>query len=384
MISSQTAPMLVRARFATTIAYVVQGFSLAILVTHTPAIMRQLDLSDGELALLLVLVPVVAAGGSVIAGLLAPRLGSKTVLRFFGPIVPLSVVVVGFSSDIGLTVFALVVFGVALGVSDAAMNMQATSVQHGYGRPIISSCYAWLTLASILGALLSSGEAVLEVPLGAFFLSCAAVVVPVQVFVGRYLTTDVATEMREEPATVPWGPVILIGLGLMCASAVDSAATNWSAAFMVNDMGASEAIAALGFAVYSFALLLGQVFVDRLDARFGPVALVRTGAALGIAAVLVIAIAPTQDAALFGFALLGLSVSPMLPLAYTAGASHDPDRSGRAIARINVFYYVGLLLGAPSIGLIAEASSMRMGFALIVVGPIVILALARAFRAPRL
>ena len=98
----------------------------------------------------------------------------------------------------------------------------------------------------------------------------------------------------------------------------------------------------------------------------------------------IIAIAPTQDAALFGFALLGLSVSPMLPLAYTAGASHDPDRSGRAIARINVFYYVGLLLGAPSIGLIAEASSMRMGFALIVAGPIVILALARAFRAPRL
>lgn len=375
------SPDLVASRVAVTVAYIVQGLSLTILVTRMPTIRNRLELSDGQLGLLLLLVPVVAAVGSVIAGTLSPRVGSKSVLRVAGPLVVLGVVGVGFSGSIWLTVVALVVFGVATGATDASMNMQATSVQHEYRRPIIASCFAWLSLAGLAGALLASGSAALSMPVGLFFLVCGIIVVPVQLVVGRNLLQDVTPEERADAAPVPWVPVLLIGLGLMCASVVDSTATNWSAVYLTDEVAAPEAIAALGYGIYSLVVLVTQVFVDRLDMRFGSVTLVRVGGVAGVIAVVIVAAAPSPTVALFGFALLGLSVAPIFPLAFTAGAVHDPDRSGHAVARINIFYYLGFLLGAPLVGVVAEFSRLRLGMAVIALAPLVVLVLARAFRA---
>ena len=369
-----------RARIATTWAFAVQAVSLTILVTRTPAIKSRLDLSDAGLGLLLVLVPVVAAVGSVIAGSLSPRVGSKAVLRVSGPLVPLSVVVVGFSSYLWLTVGALVVFGMALGATDATMNMQATSVQHGYGRPIIASCYAWFSLASLIGAVLASGAAAIELSLGVFFMICAAIVVPVQVLVGRYLVTDIAVEQHREMARVPWAPIVMIGIGMLFASILESAAMNWSAVFLTDEVAATEAVAALGFGVYSLVLLLCRMAVDRLDVRFGPVLLIRASAIIGLVAVAIITTAPSPAIALVGFGVLGLGVASVFPLAFTAGASHDPDRSGRAVARVNVFNYAGVLIGAPLIGIVAEVSTLRLAFAILVVAPVAMWAVAKSYR----
>ena len=369
-----------RARAATTLAYAVQGLSVALLVTRTPAIKAALGLSDTQLGLLLVAIPVVAVVGTIIAGTLAPRIGSRAVLRIAGPIVPASTMVVGFSENLALSAAALIVFGIALGAADATMNMQATSVQHGYGRPIISSCFAWLSAASLCGALLSSAAAATGITLGIFFLASALIMIPLQLLAGPHLVTDVRITHSTTPGRVPWLPLIAIGLGLMCASFLDSSATNWSALFLTDQVAASDATGALGYAAYSISLLIGQSLVDRLDARYGAVALIRVGSIIGLIAVITIITAQSPARGLLGFALLGLSVAPFLPLAFTAAAAHDPDRSGRAIARINVFSYIGVLLGAPLIGVVADSSSLRFAFTLLMIAPVVALAGAKAYR----
>ena len=89
----------------------------------------------------------------------SPRVHSKPVLRIAGPIVPLCVVGVGFAPDLATTIAALSALGIAIGVVDATMNMQAVSLQAAYGRPVISSCYAWFSLISIVGALLAAAAA---------------------------------------------------------------------------------------------------------------------------------------------------------------------------------------------------------------------------------
>ena len=86
------------ARVAVSVAYGVQGLSLAILVTRIPTVRDRLGLSEIGLGLLLVLVPVMAGVGSVLAGVLTARVHSKPVLRIAGPLVPLSVVAVGLAA----------------------------------------------------------------------------------------------------------------------------------------------------------------------------------------------------------------------------------------------------------------------------------------------
>ena len=80
------------------------------------------------------------------------------------------------------------------------------------------------------------------------------------------------------------------------------------------------------------------------------------------------------------FAVLGFGAAPIIPLAFTAAAQHDRLGSGIAIARVNVFNYVGFVLGAPLIGLVAEVSSLRWAFALLIPILLAVVALAPAFR----
>lgn len=386
---ARAAVSLGRARAAVVVAFVVQGVSFASLVTRIPALQDRFSLGEGALAVLLVVVPVVAGVGSVVAGALAPRFGSRALLRVLGPVTPLSLVLVGAAPSLPVLVLGLVLLGIGLGSVDATMNMQAVDVQHAYGRPVMSSFYAFFSLATIVGAALAAAAAAAGLPLLAMFAVQAAVFVPVQVVVGRWLRAEDERAARPEAAAaapgaaaVPWRPIVLIGIALTCVYVLDSGASNWSAVYLTDALGSAESTAALAYAAYALALLVARVVVDRLVVRFGPVLLVRVGGVVAAVSVALVAVAPAPVAGLLAFALLGLGVAPAIPLAFTAAASHDPDGTGQAVARVNVFNYAGFVLGAPLVGAVAEATSLRWGFAVLVPVALAIAGLAGAFRAP--
>lgn len=341
-------------------------------------------IDDGTLGLLLALVPIMAGVGSALAGVLTERFSSKPVLRVAGPIVPIMVVAAGWAPNMGVLIAALAVLGVGLGATDATMNMQAVAAQFAYGRSIISSCYAWFSVASIVGAILAALFAATAAPLWLFFGMCALIVVPIHIVLGSSLFADAKlTSFDAKPHRVPWLPIIAIGVALMCAYVLDSATQNWSAVYLTDTLKQPESIAALGYAVYSLLLLTGRTFVDRWNRRYGARVLVTAGGILAIASMLLVAIAPNAAVAFLGFALLGLAVAPMIPLAFIAAASHDQHTTGKAVARVNIFNYAGVLLGAPIIGLIADVSSLRIAFASMALAGVVVLVLARRFTPAR-
>src|SRR5690606_28067750 len=98
-------------------------------------------------------------------------------------------------------------------------------------------------------------------------------------------------------------------LGFLAAACLlgEGAAADWSAVHL-HTLHTSEALAAAAYAAYSAAMVAGRLFGDRLNARFGPTAVVRAGAALaatGLGAGLLIGSAP---AALIGWMALGLGL----------------------------------------------------------------------------
>ena len=78
-------------------------------------------------------------------------------------------------------------------------------------------------------------------------------------------------------------------------------------------------------------------------------------------------------------AIIGLGISPVLPMAFVAASHHDPGHTGIAVARVNVGNYIGFVIGAPLVGLIGEFSSLRVGFAVLVVAAVGIAVTARSF-----
>ena len=359
----------------------------AALVSRVPAVQSKFDLSDGALGLIVGLVPIIAGIGSVVAGSLAGKHGSRPVLRALGPVVPLALVSAGFAPSVPVLLVALVALGFGLGSVDATMNIQGVRVQDDLGRPVVASFYAAFSLAGFVGALLASAAAGTAMALGVFFGLIAVVLIPVQLFAGRFLLPGhpVPPPLQDAAAEghaprIHWRPVMLVGIALMCVYIADSGASTFGADYLHKGLGSTESVAALAYAAYSLMTVAGRIMVDHTVDRFGPVRLVRIGGFTAVAAAAAVAIAPTPVVAIAAFALLGLAICPAIPLAFTAAASHDKTSSGIAVARVNVFNYVGFVVGAPLIGGIAEGASLRWAFAALVPVLLVVPLLATWFR----
>src|SRR3954452_22242563 len=88
-----------RTRVAISAAYFVQGLAFAAVLTQVPVLQDEFAFSNGQLAVILFAVPVVAGVGSVPAGLAAERVGSAAVRRVAQPLVCLAALAAGVVPD---------------------------------------------------------------------------------------------------------------------------------------------------------------------------------------------------------------------------------------------------------------------------------------------
>ncbi|MEV8512627.1 MFS transporter [Dactylosporangium sp. NPDC051484] len=376
-----------RARVAVAGAYFVQGFCFAGLLTQVAALQRKFGFDDTQLSLVLLAVPVVAGVGSVVAGLLSARLGSSPVLRAGGPGVCLAITLAGFAAQRWQLYVALAFVGLMLGLVDATMNMQGVGVERRYRRPVLNSFHAAWSAGAILGALATSGTAHLGWSIGASLGAVAATGVVLALLVGpgqlrraeEALQTPAATQAATE-TQIPWRPIILVGVAMMLMFVADSAVSNWSSVFIEKALHASTSVAALGLAAYQTTMLLGRTAGDRLVSRFSPTAVVSVGGVVGGLGLILVAASGTPALSIAGFAVVGLGLSLVVPQSFSAAGRLDPAGTGIAIARVNLFNYVGFVVGAGMIGAVAESLSLRWAFVIPAVLVAGIVALAPAFR----
>jgi MFS family permease len=202
----------------------------------------------------------------------------------------------------------------------------------------------------------------------------------------RLLKTDEATTSAPEPAaggaTIPWRPIVLIGVAMMMMFIADSATSNWSTVYLDDVLHASPSVAALGLFAYQLCMVGGRSFGDRLVRRHGMAPMLRIGAVVGGAGLLLAAAAPVPAVGIAGFALQGLGLCIVVPLSFSAAGRLDPAGTGEAIARVNLFNYAGFVIGAGLIGAVAELASLRLAFVVPALLTTVIVLFATAFEPP--
>jgi MFS family permease len=376
-----------RTRVAISAAYFVQGLAFAAVLTQVPVLQDKFGFTNGQLAVILFAVPVAAGVGSVLAGLAAERVGSAAVLRVAQPLVCLAALAAGIVPDRPALYVVLGFFGLGLGAVDATMNMQGVSLQRRYGRSILASFYAVWSLAGIVGALISSGNEHWRLPLWAGFGLVAVLGVGTSVVVGPRLVRRAAEQdtgagrpLAKGGPVVPWRPIVLIGVVVTLMYVADSATSNWSADYLRRALTSGATFAAWGYAAYQTCMLVGRLLADPLVRRYGPVTAVRVGAAVGTLGLLLVVAAPGAAVGIAGFGVLGLGLCVVVPESFSAAGRYDPTGSGLAVSRVNLFNYLGFLIGAPLVGGVEVVASWRAGFAVPLVLVACIVPLAWVFR----
>ncbi|PRY68567.1 sugar phosphate permease [Glaciihabitans tibetensis] len=386
-----------RTRLAVSAAYAAQGLGYAVVVTALPALKGRQAIDDTAVSLIILLVCIAAAAGSVCADRLAARSGSGTALAL--GLILQTVALAGIAAPVALPVFvaAFAVYGVGLGMVDAAGAMQGVLVQRRFGASVMAGFFACYTAAAIVGALLMSvlsGSALPESALGASVALVAAAVVALAVslvcrgwFDARLTGVQGAASAADGSAAasasaaasgaangaangvvlirrppLPRRGIAVFGLVVLAAFVVDSAVSTWSTVYLHDVLLSSAAVAPLGYAAYQAAILVTRLGADRVVRRYGRVVLAIATALLAMVGLALVAAVPSVWAAVFGFALAGFGVGALVPLAFSAAGELDPERSDEIIARVNLFNYAGAVLGAVLVGLLAEGPGLATGF----------------------
>ncbi|MGW6604125.1 MFS transporter [Streptomyces sp. NPDC055036] len=372
-------------RLSLALSFFVQGVTFALLVTRIPAIQDRYGISDALLPAFLAAVPVLAGVGSVVTEKLVARVRPGVVLRWAQPLVLLALLGAAAGGEVWQLGIALAAFGLSVGALDASMNMLGVSLQRAYGRSIMLGFHAAYSLGGIVGASLAWAGAHWDLPLLVSYLPVVAVLLPAALIGSRwYADAEAGPAEAGDSAGAASKPVafkLLLPLCLVMAFAYigDSTVSNWSAKYLQDVLGGSEELATVPYNAYMVTTLLGRAVGDLGVRRFGPVAVVRCGSLLAGAGFAVVALASAAWVGIVGFTMLGLGLCVIVPQTFAAAGRLFPAASDTAVARLNIFNYVGFLIGSPLVGAVGDLWSYRGAMLVPMVMVLVTLVYARSF-----
>ncbi|WP_425244477.1 MFS transporter [Streptomyces citrinus] len=354
---------LTRLRVALTVFFALDGFVFAGWVVRIPAIKEQTGASASQLGLALLGVSAGAVVTMMLTGRLCRRFGSHAVTVACGVLLPLTVLLPPLTHSPLALGLVLLAFGAAYGGINVAMNSAAVDLVAALRRPVMPSFHAAFSLGGMVGSGLGG--------LVAAHLSPTRHLLGITV-IGLVVTAVTAPTLLRTPAPRPpegirtpagsrpidrrvRGLVLVFGLIALCTAYGEGALADWSALHMEQDLHAHPGVAAASYSCFAFAMTIGRLSGTSLLERLGRARTVVFGGATGAAGMLLGSLAPWAWLALVGFAITGLGLANIFPVAVErAGALAGPT----GVAAASTLGYGGMLLGPPAIGFMADWFSL--------------------------
>ncbi|MEU9486344.1 MFS transporter [Streptomyces decoyicus] len=355
-----------RLRWAISLFFALDGFVFAGWVVRIPAIKEQVDASAGALGLALLGVSVGSVTTMLLTGRLCRRYGNHPVTVVTAAMLSLSVALPPLTHSALQLGLVLLLFGAAYGGLNVAFNAAAVDLAEAIRRPILPSFHAAFSAGGLAGAGLG-GILAPHLDPQPHLLILTAIGLVVTACAGRVLLRapvptpgsgprDDGAHAAEAKGRTARGRTRLFltvyGLITLCTAYGEGALADWGSLHLSVDLHTGAGAAAAGYAVFALTMTVSRMSGTWLLERWGDTPVLVTGGVLAAVGMLVGALAPQLWLVFLGYALTGLGLANVFPVAVgSAGALGGPQ--GVAVA--STLGYSGILLGPPSIGFLTEA-----------------------------
>ncbi|WP_189601117.1 MFS transporter [Streptomyces lateritius] len=385
-----TAASLSRLRFALTLFFALDGFLFAGWVVRIPAIKQQTGASAGDLGLALLGVSAGAVVTMTLTGRLCRRFGSHAVTVATAVLLSLSIALPALTHSPLALGLVLLLFGAAYGGINVAMNSAAVDLVAALRRPVMPSFHAAFSLGGMLGAgigglvagSVSPAAHLLGLTVAGLLLTAAAGPVLLRQPSPAPPEQISASSDRPQGAAGSRGLVVVFGVIALCTAYGEGALADWGALHLEQDLHAHPGVAAAGYSLFALTMTVGRLSGTALLERLGQTRTLVAGGTTAAGGMLLGALAPSIWLALLGFAVTGLGLANIFPVAVArAGALAGPS----GVAAASTLGYGGMLLGPPSIGFLADWFSLPLALttvAVLAAGAAVIGYAARNARVP--
>ncbi len=321
-----------------------------------PSVQRATGTSKGALGLAMLFASLGAIPTMfLLAAPAVRRFGARAVAVGCG-VFAIATTLPGLATSLPTLIVTLTFAGIGTGLVDVAINANIGRIETETGArlmPFAHGVYSVGILVGAVGAGLARGAGVGREPI----LLVVAVVIALT---GLSVVNDRAPVQTEPSAGLRFARSLLV-IGFVGAAAfiVEGGIESWSALFLERQLHAQPAVSGLGPGVFGGSMALGRFF-GQAAGRFSDRRLLGVGALCAAFGCTLAAAAPNAPLGLIGFAIGGAGVSLTAPIIFGL-AARRPD-AGTAVATVTTIGYLGLLIGPPLVGGIAQLTNLRVSF----------------------
>ena len=382
-----------RIRYAVLSFFLAQGLCFSSWASRIPDV-KEIFAVDYAFywGLVLFLIPVGKFVAIPLAGYLVSRLGSRIMVQVSVMGYALSLFAIGLATHIYLLGVCLFCFGTFWNLCDISLNTQGIGIERLYGRTIMASFHGGWSLAACLGALIGFIMIISGISPFWHFALVAALITLIVVCGRRYLQADVedepqakeATIQEEQPATketpallsfIRKPELLLIQLGVvgLFALVVESAMFDWSGLYFESVLQVPKSLQ-IGFLVFMVMMTVGRFLTNWAYDRLGKQKVLQVAGFFIFAGFFITSLLGgvfeqmTLKVAVnsFGFMLVGLGISCMVPTIYSLVGAKSKTPVSIALTILSSISFIGSLIAPLLIGAVSQAFNMK--YAYMVVG----------------
>lgn len=362
-------------------------------IPRIPDIKASLGLSDAELGLALLSMPLGTVIGLAVSGKIIELLGLRGSCRLFLPLWSLLFITPGLAQTMSQLMAALAVSGVAIGLIETAMNTEAARLETACKKRLMSRCHGFWSIGTMVGALSGGLIAQQGVSVAMHFIF----VMPLIAIGGYYVASalPVLSSLNESSGrasssaplssneaaksrliTLPSKALLLLCIMPLGVMMVEGAFIDWSAVFMRDIMSASPLTIAITYSFFSVVMAAVRLSGDAISERYQESTIVRFSGIAAMIGIGMFALAPSTLWAFAAAALAGAGVAIVFPLAVTAAANRPGRSPAENVAALNMIAFSAFLIAPPLIGFLSELIDLR--YALLALVPCALLTVVLA------
>lgn len=353
-------------RIAAAAFFFILGFCFASWASRIPVIQQKLGLTETQLGMVLFALPVGLFISLPVSGWLVSTKGSKKVACIAAVSYACVLVSLGFAEKTFQLVIALCAFGFAGNMGNISVNTQAVGVEDLYKRNIMASFHGIWSVAGFSGAAVGSLMNALAISPGYHFLIVLTFVVCIFLGAARFLLNK-DKQAKENPPffALPHKSLLSLGLIAFCSMLCEGAMFDWSGIYFKKVLLVKPYLVSAGYTAFMCTMALSRFVADYFTFRFGFRRIIQASGLIIMTGLLIAVLFPYIYTAIAGFSLVGIGVSSIVPLVYSAAGKSKILSPGTALASVSTISFFGFLIGPPLIGILAGISSLRLSFAVI-------------------
>ncbi|MGI3428454.1 MFS transporter [Providencia stuartii] len=350
--TTPTTPPAKKEQVATRIIFFIAGFATASWAAIVPFVKANTGANDATLGLLLLCFGVGALIAMPLTGAIAAKFGCRKLMVAstiaFCLLLPLLPAI----SHIGILIVGLLLFGVGIGLTDCAMNIQAVIVDKASEKPIISGFHGYYSVGGIVGAGAMSAILLMGTPpiAAAIIISLVSLLLLSISFKGFLSYANAPTGPL---IAIPKGIVLVIGIICFAIFLAEGTILDWSAVFLIEHHGLEESLGGLGFAAFATTMTIGRLTGDKIVMRVGSARVVFWGALLACIGFMIAVLSPYLSIAIIGYALVGAGCSNIVPVMFSSIGKQNTMPEALAVPAVSTLGYLGILAGPAAIGFVA-------------------------------